>query len=56
MKLNELEDGAQKVVKAIITAYINVYGVEKWNSLTDDQKHDVIMTIAKDVANRLTSR
>lgn len=24
------------------------YGTEKWEQLTDDQKHDVVMTLAKD--------
>lgn len=27
---------------------MSVLGVEKWNGLTDQEKHDVIMTITKD--------
>ena len=35
-------------INTIIDAYINVMGIEKWNSLTGSQQHDVIMTIVKD--------
>lgn len=28
-------------------AYIKVFGEEKWNSLTDTEKHDVVMMLAK---------
>ena len=37
-----------RIIEMIKEAYINVLGVEKWNGLTDKEKHDVIMTIAKD--------
>lgn len=37
-----------KMIDMIIEAYVSVYGVEKWNSLTDDEKCEVVMTIAKD--------
>ena len=36
------------IIEACKTAYINTMGVEKWESLTDEQKHDVIMIMAKD--------
>lgn len=28
------------------------YGTEKWEQLTDDQKHDVVMILAKDFQNK----
>lgn len=37
-----------RIIEMIKEAYINVMGVEKWNGLTDKDKHDVIMTITKD--------
>ena len=39
-------------VEMIIEAYTAVMGVEKWNSLTAEQQHDVIMMIAKDALNQ----
>lgn len=44
-----------KMIDMIIKSYITVMGEEKWNSLTDEQKHDVIMTIAKDALNRINN-
>ena len=41
------------VIDMIIRAYVEVYGIEKWNSLTDEQKHDAIMIIAKDFKSAL---
>ena len=38
----------EKMVNMIVEAYIKVMGVDKWNSLTAIQQHDVIMNIAKD--------
>lgn len=35
------------VVNAIIKSYIAVYGQQKWDSLTTEEQHTVIMTIAK---------
>ena len=43
------------MIDMIIKSYITVMGEEKWNSLTDEQKHDVIMTIAKDALNRINN-
>ena len=37
-----------KLIEIAKGAYIKVMGVEKWNSLDDDQKHDVIMMMLKD--------
>lgn len=42
-----------KMIDMITTAYITVYGYEKWNNLSDQQKHDVIMTITKDALTAL---
>jgi len=39
----------QKIVEIIVKAYVQVMGVEKWNSLTEAEQHDVIMTIVKDL-------
>ena len=41
-----------KLVNTIIDAYIEVMGAEKWNSLTADEQHTVIMTIVKDLNER----
>lgn len=35
----------EKMVDMIREAYIMVMGVEKWESLTDQQKHDAVMAI-----------
>lgn len=40
-------------LNAAKTAYISVYGVEKWDSLSDKEKHDVTMILAKDLLNKL---
>ena len=37
-----------EMVDMIREAYVEVMGREKWESLTDEQKHDAIMTIVKD--------
>ena len=36
------------IIEACKTAYIKIMGVEKWESLTDEQKHDAVMIMAKD--------
>ena len=43
----------EKMVGMIVEAYIEVYGIEKWNGLTADQQHDAIMFIARDIERRL---
>ena len=35
----------KKMVEMIQNAYISVYGIQKWNSLTASEKHDAIMII-----------
>lgn len=42
-----------EMAEMIARAYVKVYGIEKWNSLNEQQQHDVIMTIANDVNSRL---
>lgn len=39
----------EKIVEACIEAYIKVMGLEKWNSLTVEQQHDVIMTLVREL-------
>lgn len=41
------------IVNTIIKAYVTVYGAEKWQSLTEKEQHDVIMTLAKDFKTAL---
>ena len=43
------------MIDMIVKSYITIMGEEKWNSLTDEQKHDVVMTIAKDALNRVNN-
>lgn len=39
----------EKMIDMITEAYIEVMGIEKWNGLTDQEKHDVVMIIARDL-------
>lgn len=39
--------GFDFMVEACKTAYINVFGAEKWHSLTDTEKHDAVMAMCK---------
>ena len=39
----------EKIINMCIEAYIKVYGLEKWNSLTEEQQHDVIMTLVREL-------
>lgn len=41
------------VVNLVIDSYIAVYGLEKWNSLTEQQQHDVIILITKTAVTAL---
>lgn len=43
----------ERMIEMIKESYIEVMGIEKWNSLTAEEKHDVIMIIAKDALNNL---
>ena len=45
----------EKMVQMIIEAFIKVEGQAKWDSLTAQQQHDVIMTIAKDTMKALNN-
>lgn len=36
-------------INLIKGAYIKVYGAEKWESLNDQEKHDVIMILANNL-------
>lgn len=38
----------EKIINMMVAAYIEVLGAEKWNSLTDEQKHDAVMIMVKD--------
>lgn len=40
-----------KMIDMIKEAYIKVMGEDKWNSLSDEQKHDAVMIIARDLNN-----
>lgn len=42
-------ENTNKMIDMIAEAYIKVYGEIKWNSLTDNQKHEAVMIIAKDL-------
>lgn len=35
------------VINLIKESYIKVYGIAKWNSLTEQEQHDAIMILAK---------
>lgn len=43
----------EKMVEMIKNAYIEVYGVEKWESLNNQEKHDAIMFIAQDLSRAI---
>ena len=47
-----MEPKVEKMIDMIAEAYMQVYGTEKWDSLTDDEKHDVVMIIVTDLLNR----
>lgn len=42
-----------KMVEMMKAAYIEIMGVEKWNSLTEEEQHDVIMLMVKDATKAL---
>ena len=42
-----------RVAAMMIEAYVKVYGIEKWHSLTAEQQHDVIMTLVRDTNKAL---
>lgn len=49
-------NAVDKMIDMAATAYIKVYGFEKWNSLTDQQKHDVVMILLNDLSKALDAR
>lgn len=57
VKIKDLEDKTMMnfdaMVDMIKAAYISLYGAEKWNSLTDKEKHDAVVLIAKDFSKAL---
>ncbi len=42
-----------QIIDAVEAAYIKVMGAEKWNSLTDRQKHNVVMILVRDMNKTL---
>ena len=44
----------EKMIEMIKAAYIKVYGVEKWNSMTAQEQHGAIMFIANDALNQIS--
>jgi hypothetical protein len=46
-----LETFFETFIEAARTAYIEVMGVEKWESLTDKEKHDAVMMLANGMKN-----
>lgn len=34
------------VAEMMAAAYVKAYGLDKWNSLTENEKHDVLMFLA----------
>lgn len=51
--MKNLNNSEKMMVDAICEAYIQVMGIEKWNSLGEVGQHDVIMTIVKDLNKAL---
>lgn len=43
----------ERTINIIKETYIKVYGAEKWQSLTDKEKHDVVMILTKDMLKAL---
>lgn len=52
-KMNEMSISEQKIINAAISAYIQVYGLKKWQSLTDRDQHDVIMIMMTNFYNAI---
>ena len=42
-----------KMVEMMKAAYIEIMGVEKWNSLSEEEQHDAIMFMVKDATKAL---
>ena len=41
------EEFFEMFIESAENAYIEVMGKEKWNSLTNEEKHDAVMMLAK---------
>lgn len=48
-----VDEFINKFVDTVVKVYIQVYGLDKWLSLTLQEQHDVIMIIAVDLNNWL---
>ena len=48
-----VDEFIHKFVDTVVKVYIQVYGLDKWLSLTLQEQHDVIMIIAVDLNNWL---
>ena len=46
-KYTDLTTEEQRLVDMIISAYASVMGYDKWNSLSAEEQHDVIMKITE---------
>lgn len=44
----------KRIIALATKAYISIMGLEKWNSLTDSEKHDAVMTIIADFYNKIS--
>ena len=42
------------IINACVKAYVSVMGVDKWNSLSEQQQHDVIMILVRDFTHALS--
>lgn len=38
--------GYRYIAEMMAAAYVKAYGLEKWNSLTEKEQHDVVMFLA----------
>lgn len=52
-KENTKMTNIDKMVEMMKAAYIEIMGVEKWNSLTEEEQHDAIMFMVKDATKAL---
>lgn len=48
-----MDEHMKQIIELTSSAYISVFGAEKWNSLSDKEKHDVVMILAKDLLRGL---
>lgn len=51
----QLTKGEQGIVKMAKGSYISVMSEEKWNSLSEQQKHDAVMMILKGFYNSMNA-